>query len=124
MLARRSFLAASGAALCALTGCALNSLNLALLGLGPQGEATLSGTLDITADATMQALKRMRIEVTSTSESERVVITGTTRNNHRFTLTLRRNSTAGSENTRMNIVWERAADQQFWFDFLDVMGAS
>jgi hypothetical protein len=123
MLTRRGLLAASGALLGALSGCSINSLNLALIGFGPREEAFLPGPLDVTFETTDRAMKALALDLRTTREHDRVTFTGQTRAGNRFTVTLRRNPLEKGENTRINVVWEKEADSQFWLDLLEVTGS-
>jgi hypothetical protein len=123
MLTRRSLLAASGALLGALSGCSLNSFNLAMFGLANRRDTYLLGTLDVTTETTAKALTNMHLKFSETTrDGERVVFSGTTSRGNNFTLTLRRNVHEKGENTRMDLVWERDADDQFYLDLLEVTG--
>ncbi len=120
MLTRRGLFAASGALFCALTGCTLNKFNLNLLGTVTQRGTVLDGSLEVTAQATQQALRDMGLFVESSHGTDKVILTSTTKSGHRFTLNLCQHTVPNSDRvqTRIDIQWDKEPDEQFWMDLL------
>lgn len=124
MLTRRGLIKAGGMLLCVLSGCKLNTFSLNLLGTVTRRETVLHGSLEASAQATQQVLTDMGLQVTSTQDSDRIVLVGTTRMGHRFRLNLRRHEIPSTKEvqTRIDIEWDKEPDDQFWLDLLAATG--
>jgi hypothetical protein len=109
---------AGAVVLLAAAGCTLDAFRLDIFGTAPHHQHVLGGNPDAIALYVQTTLQGMNVLVTSTRDKDVVRLVGTTRSGKPFEMLLKRQTSAGREQTQLQLRWQKDPDPGFWMDFM------